>query len=61
MIKYYIILSLFFSFSVIAGPLDIEEIKKECFEEYNNESSKEYTKCLKVKINNVLFDKINQE
>ena len=59
MIKYYVIL-IFFSSVSIAGPLDIEEIKKECLLEYKNESSEKYTKCLKFKINNILY-KENKE
>ena len=54
MIKYYVIL-IFFSSVSIAGPLDIEKIKKECLLEYKNESSEKYTKCLKFKINNILY------
>ena len=50
----------FFSSALIAGPLDIEKIKKECLQEYKNESSEKYTKCLKFKINNILY-KENKE
>jgi hypothetical protein len=57
MIKYYIILSIAYSSIALCGPLDIEAIKKECLKKYKNESSKEYTKCLKVKINDILFKK----
>ena len=56
MIKYYIILILFISSILKAGPLDIEAIKKECLLEYKNESSEKYTQCLKIKINNILYN-----
>ena len=57
MIKYYIILIFLYSSSLIAGPLDIESIKKECLKKHKNESSEEFTECLKIKINNILYDK----
>ena len=56
MVKYYIILILFISYSLKAGPLDIEEIKKECLQEYKNESSDKYTQCLKTKVNDKLYE-----
>ena len=60
MIKYCVILILLFSSVLTAGPLDIEKIKKECLQKYKNESSEKYTKCLKFKINNILY-KENKE
>ena len=57
MIKYYIILIFLYSSSLIAGPLDIEAIKKECLQQFKNESSEKYTECLKVKINKILYEK----
>jgi len=57
MIKYYIILIFLYSSSSIAGPLDIEAIKKECLQQFKNESSEKYTECLKVKINKILYEK----
>jgi len=47
---------LFISYSLKAGPLDIEEIKKECLQEYKNESSEKYTQCLKTKVNDILYE-----
>ena len=57
MIKYYIILIFLSSSFLIAGPLDIESIKKECLKKHKNESSEEFTECLKIKINNILYYK----
>ena len=59
MVKYFVFLFFLFPSIIFAGPLDLEEIKKECFKEYQNESSNEYTKCLKTKINNILYKKKN--
>ena len=56
MVKYYIILILFISYSLKADPLDIEAIKKECLQEYKNESSEKYTQCLKTKVNDILYE-----
>lgn len=56
MVKYYIILILFISYSLKAGLLDIEAIKKECLQEYKNESSEKYTQCLKTKVNDILYE-----
>ena len=59
MIKYFVFLLTVFPSIILAGPLDLEEIKKECFKKYQSESSNEYTKCLKTKINNILYKKKN--
>ena len=56
MIKYIIFIFLISS-TLVAGPLDIESIKKECLQKFKNESSEKYTECLKVKINNILYKK----
>ena len=44
MIKYFVFLLTVFPSIIFAGPLDLEEIKKECFKKYQSESSNEYTK-----------------
>ena len=54
--KYYVILILFITSILQAGPLDIEAIKKECLVEYKNESSEKYTQCLKTKVNDILYE-----
>ena len=56
-----VIIFYFFCFNLKSGPLDIEDIKKKCLEEFQIENSDGYAKCIKEKVNKNLFDNINDE
>ena len=56
-----VIIFYFFCFNLKSGPLDIEDIKKKCLEEFQIENSDGYTKCIKEKVNKNLFDNIKDE
>ena len=56
-----IIIFYFLCFNVKSGPLDIEDIKKKCLEEFKIENSDGYTSCIKEEVNKSLYDDINNE
>tara|TARA_B100000686_G_scaffold10950_1_gene10976 strand:- start:6828 stop:7013 length:186 start_codon:yes stop_codon:yes gene_type:complete len=54
-------LTFFYSFIIYSGPLDIEDIKKECLKKFETENSDEYTKCIKDEVNKNLHNKPNSD
>ena len=61
MFKLLLFLFYFYSFFAISGPLDIEEIKEKCLQEFKTENSDEYTRCIKDEVNKNLYKKTNSD
>lgn len=50
-----------YCFTLKSGPLDIEDIKNKCLDEFKIENSEEYTKCIKEEVNNNLYNDSHAE
>jgi len=61
MFKLLLFLFYFYSFFAISGPLDIEEIKEKCLQEFQTENSDEYMRCVKDEVNKNLYNKTNSD